>query len=335
MHLKVPRALGEEIRNKLACEGVLDRSRKIKTENGFIYIPITKKVSIKGTEIVEIESETQENKKKSLSDALKDKLSSAELEYVPRAFDVIGDIAVLEIPDEIISKKKIIGEALLKTFKNIKVVTNKTTSVGTEYRTREMEVVAGEKRTETLHKEHGCVYKLDVTTAYFSPRLGSERLRVAEKVKEGERVLVMFAGIGPYPVLIAKKMKPSEVVAIELNPSGVKYMEENIKLNKVKVKAILGDAGEEVKKLGQFDRIVMPLPKDAGNFLEATIPALKKGGTIHYYTFTRTTHEAADEAKKICENLGHKIEILKSVECGTYSPCLSRMCVDFKVLENK
>jgi tRNA (guanine37-N1)-methyltransferase len=332
MHLRVPRAQGEEIRNKLACEGVLDRSRKIKSEDGFIYIPVTKEVEIRDTEIVDIESETQEDKKHSLTSALKDKLSSAEMEYVPRAFDVIGDIAVLEIPDEIISKKKIIGETLLKTFRNIKVVANKKTAVGTEYRTREMEVVAGEKRTETLHKEHGCIYKLDVTTAYFSPRLGSERLRVAEQVREGERVLVMFAGIGPYPILIAKKMKPSEVVAIELNPSGVKYMEENIKLNKVKVKAILGDAGEEIKKLEQFDRIIMPLPKDAGNFLEATLPALKKGGIIHFYTFTHTSDEAADEAKKICENLGHKIEILKSIECGTYSPSLSRMCVDFKII---
>jgi tRNA (guanine37-N1)-methyltransferase len=333
MHLRVPRAQGEEIRNKLACDGVLDRSRKIKSENEFLYIPITREVTIRDTEIVDIESESQEDKKHSLTSALKDKLSSAEMEYVPRAFDVIGDIAVLEIPDEILSKKKIIGETLLKTFKNIKVVANKKTAVGTEYRTREMEVVAGEKRTETLHKEHGCVYKLDVTTAYFSPRLGSERLRVAEQVKEGERVLVMFAGIGPYAILIAKKRKPSEVLAIELNPSGVKYMEENVKLNKVKVKAILGDAGEEVKKLGQFDRIIMPLPKDAGDFLEATIPSLKKGGTIHYYTFTHTSDEAADEAKKICENLGHKIEILKSIECGTYSPSLSRMCVDFKIMK--
>jgi tRNA (guanine37-N1)-methyltransferase len=332
MHLRVPRSSAEEIRNKLAQEGVLDRSRKIQSENGFIYIPVTREVTIRDTEIVEIESETQINKKHSLTNALQNKLSSAEMEYVPRAFDVIGDIAVLEIPDEIISKKKIIGEALLKTFKNIKVVANKKTAVGTEYRTREVEVVAGEKRTETLHKEHGCVYKLDIATAYFSPRLGSERLRIADQVKEGERVLVMFAGIGPYAILTAKKRKPSEVIAIELNPEGVKYMEENIKLNKVKVKAILGDAGEEVKKLGQFDRIIMPLPKDAGNFLDSTIPALKKGGIIHYYTFTHTTDEAADEAKKICENLGYKIEILKSVECGTYSPCLSRMCVDFKII---
>ena len=331
MHLRVPRQRCEEIRNKLISENALDRTKKIQSEDGYIFIPLSKKVSIPGTEVVEIKAEPQEDRKKSLIDSLKGKLSDAEMAYVPRSFDLIGDVAILEIPDEIFDKRKIIGEALLETFKNIKVVANKKTSVGTEYRTREVEVIAGENRTETLHREHGCVYKLDVTTAYFSPRLGSERMRVAEQVRDGERVLVMFAGIGPYPVLIAKKRKPSEVVAIELNPEGVKYMLENIKQNKVKVKAVLGDAGEEVKKLGKFDRIIMPLPKDAGNFLAQTLPALNKGGVINYYTFTHTTDEAAEEARKICEGLGYKIQVLASVECGTYSPCLSRMCVDFQI----
>jgi tRNA (guanine37-N1)-methyltransferase len=195
-----------------------------------------------------------------------------------------------------------------------------------------VEVLAGEKRTDTVHKEADRAYKVDVTKAYFSPRLGTERMRVAKQVKEGERVLVMFAGIGPYPILISKKAKPKEVYAIELNPAAVGYMKENIKLNKVDVKAILGDVKAETPKLGKFDRIVMPLPKDAGNFLDVALPALKKGGTIHYYTFTRTTKEAAEEVRKICKSLGYEAEILASVECGTYSPCLSRICVDFRVM---
>jgi tRNA (guanine37-N1)-methyltransferase len=332
MHLKVASSKGEDARKKVLAEGAYDSGREIQRQGSFLFIPITKKVLFPDSEVVELAGIPVKKKPSSLKEALTGSLSVEELEKLPKAYDLIGDIAIVEIPDELSCKKKEIGEALLSTFKNIKVVANKKTSVGTEYRTRDVEVIAGEKRTETVHREAGCVYKLDVTTAYFSPRMGTERMRVASQVKEGERVLVMFAGIGPYAILIAKSAKPKEVYAVELNPSAVEYMKENIRLNKVDVKAILGDAGVEVGKHGLFDRIIMPLPKDAGNFLDKALPAVKKGGVINYYTFKGTTEEAAQEVKDICSKLGYKIEVLDSVECGTYSPQLSRMCVDFKVL---
>jgi tRNA (guanine37-N1)-methyltransferase len=332
MHLKVVSIKGEEARKKVHAEGAYDPGREIQRLGEFLFIPVTKKVDFPGAEIVELAGVPVKKESRSLKESLAAKLSAEELENLPKAYDLIGDIAILEIPDVLAGKKKEIGEALLSTFKNIKVVADKKTSVGTEYRTRGVEVIAGETRTETVHREAGCVYKLDVTTAYFSPRLGTERMRVASQVKEGERVLVMFAGIGPYAILIAKSAKPKEVFAVELNPSAVEYMKENIKLNKVAVKAILGDAGVEAGKHGLFDRIIMPLPKDAGNFLDKALPALKKGGVINYYTFKGTTEEASQEVKDICSKLGYKIKVIDSVECGTYSPQLSRMCVDFRVL---
>ncbi len=270
-----------------------------------------------------------EKKPRSLHEALSGKLADDELEMVPRSFDVIGDIAIIELPDGI--DKTLVGSALLETFKHIKTVAVKKTEVGTQYRTREVEVVAGAGRTETMHTEHGCRYLLDVSKAYFSPRLGTERMRVADKVQDGERVLVMFAGVGPYAILIAKKKKPAEVVAVELNPDAVDYMKTNIKLNKVKVTAVLGDAGEEAKNHGMFDRIVMPLPKDAGDFLDAAIPALNKNGTIHFYTFEKDCKEAETKVKEICEGLCCKIHVDKCVVCGSYSPAVSRICVDFRI----
>ncbi len=333
MHLKVKSGSGEEARKKLISEGVLDKARKIQKTDGYLLIPVTRAADYPGAELVNLEGKAAKRKSASLRETLEGRLSAEELAHLPNAFDIIGDIAVLEIPKELSAKKKIIGEALLETFKNLKVAANKTTSVGTEYRTRNVEVIAGEKRTETTHREYGCEYKLDITTSYFSPRLGTERMRVAKQVKPGERVLVMFAGIGPYAILIAKTARPKEVYAVELNPSAVEYMKENIRLNKADVKAVLGDAGAEAGKYGKFDRIIMPLPKDAGNFLDKALPALKKGGVIHYYTFAGTTEEAAQEVKNICSKLGHKIEVLDAVECGTYSPQLSRMCVDYKLIK--
>ena len=331
-HLRVERKRGEEVRKKLMAAGVLDRARKVIRDGDYLLLPVKEEIDLPGTEIVRVAGKGSKMRALSLSDSLKDVLSAEELAMMPRSFDIIGDIAVLEIPEELMSKGKSIGESLLSTFKNIKVVARKKTSVGTEYRTREVEVLAGEPRTETTHKEYGCLYRLDVSNAYFSPRLGTERMRVASQVKEDERVLVMFAGVGPYAILIAKKRKPSEVVAIELNPSAVEYMKENVKLNKAKVVPVLGDVKTETPKLGRFDRIIMPLPKDAGDFLDVALPTLNKGGVIHYYTFTGTTKEAADEVRKICSGLGRKADVLASVECGTYSPCLSRMCVDFRLI---
>jgi len=275
-------------------------------------------------------------KPRSLREALEDKLSAWELSMVPRSFDVVGDIAVIEFPEELAGKEKVIADALIKTFRNINVVVEKTSEVSGEYRTRGLRVIAGESRTTTVHKEYGLRYAMDLKSAYFSPRLGTERARVAEKVKKGEKVLVMFAGVGPYAILISKKSDAGEVYAVELNHDAVEYMKENIKLNKAgNVFALEGDAGvkvpELVNKAGKFDRIIMPLPKDAGSFLDAALPALRENGTIHFYYFARDPGEAVEKVREISMNLGYEIEILEAVECGSYSPCLSRICIDFKI----
>ena len=332
MHLKVKKKKGEGIRKKLVELNLLDLDRGILSENDFLFIPITGEIEIPDTELVEIKGKKIPRRVRSLREALKNQLSSKELELIPRSFDIIGDIAILEIPEELRGKKSIIGDALLKTFKNIKVVANKKTRVGTEFRTRALEIISGEKRKETVHREYNCLYKLNVETAYFSPRLGTERMRITSQVKDSERVLVMFSGVGPYPVLISKKSKPKEVYAIELNPEAFRYLKENIVLNKVDVTAINGNVEEETKKLGKFDRIVMPLPKDAGNFLNVALPALKKNGVIHFYDFAHNEQKSIEKVEKICKELGYKIEILKAVKCGSYSPRIFRVCVDFWVV---
>jgi tRNA (guanine37-N1)-methyltransferase len=332
MHLKVRKNSGETIRQQLIAAGVLDYSRRIQSDGDFILIPVTDAVNIPDTEIVEVAGEKLPKKTRSLKDALKDKLSAEELLLLPTSFDVIGDIAILELPPPLVDRRKEIGEALLETFHNLKVVAEKMTRVDTEYRTRGLDVIAGEDRKETVHREQGCLYRLNVESAYFSPRLGFERLRVASQVREGERVLVMFAGVGPYAILIAKNAKPVEVYAIELNPEAFKYMVENIRVNKVDVKPILGDAGEEVRALGKFDRIIMPLPKDAGSFLDSALPALKAGGIIHLYDFSSGEEESTKKAEELCAKLGYKVRVLEVVRCGSYAPDTARLCVDFQVI---
>ncbi|MFH1721691.1 MAG: class I SAM-dependent methyltransferase family protein [Candidatus Altiarchaeota archaeon] len=336
LYLKIDSREGALIKEKLIKLGIFDRLRKIqRPKEGVLIIPITRPITIENTEVISAPGESITPKPKSHREALEGKLSDDEAGLVPKSYDLIGDIAIVEIPEGLEEKKKEIGQSFLDTFPNIKVVAAKTAPVGSEYRTRGVKVIAGENRLDTVHREYGCRYRLDVSKAYFSPRLGTERMRVAKQVKKGERILVLFAGIGPYAILIAKMAKPSEVVAVELNPDAVEYLRQNIGLNHVDVKAIEGDARIVTSELGLFDRILMPLPKDAGSFLESVLSAVKPGGFVHYYDFSSSTEESKKKVAEFTKQIGYEIKIHSAVECGSYSPVLSRICVDFQVLKRE
>lgn len=226
-----------------------------------------------------------------LKEVLKDKLTQSELNTLYAGFDIIGDIAVLKIPEPLEPKKHLIAEALLKAVRSVHTVLQQTTPVEGEYRLRGLEVLAGEPKFETTHREHGCLYKVDLRAAYFTPRLSAERLRVANQVREGEVVINMFAGVGPYSILIAKRVKEVKIYSIDSNPEAYRYMLENIRLNKVehKVVPLLGDAAEIIRSALQqkADRVIMPLPEKALHYLPDAYSALKGGrGVIHYYEHT-------------------------------------------------
>jgi len=323
-YLKVPKNRAEEIRLRLAESGGLDTGRVIERDQDFIYLPVKNRKKVAGCEVVERKPAYKEKRPRSLREA------AGGDTQAPTSFDIVGDIAILEFDEDYKGGKEEVADALLNTFSNISVVVEKSAKVSGEYRIRGIGHLAGEKRTTAVHTEYGCRYRVDVARDYFSPRLGTERMRVAGKVEEGERVLVLFAGVGPYTVLIAKKRKPKDVVAVELNPHAAEALRENARINKVAVKVVEGDAREVTPGLGKFDRIVMPLPKDAGDFLDAALPALKKGGVVHFYTFAHDEKEAHAAVEEKTELLGYKVKIQETVECGSYSPCLARYCVDFK-----
>jgi tRNA G37 N-methylase Trm5 len=161
------------------------------------------------------------------------RLSERERTHLKTSFDVVGDIAILEIDKELRRKQKLLADTLLSTQKHIKTVLRKDGAHEGEFRTQKLHYLSGERRTETLYRESGAQLKLDVGQVYFSARLGHERLRVAQSVKPGERVLVMFSGCAPYPVVIAKNAQPKQIVGVEINPVGHRYGLENLRLNKL------------------------------------------------------------------------------------------------------
>ena len=199
--------------------------------------------------------------------------------------DVVGDIAIVRLAGFTSSEKKRVAGALLDTLGNVRVVMEQEGGIEGEYRLRRLKRLAGEKRTLTVHRENGCAFRVDVARCYFSPRLSTERLRIAELAKRRERVLNMFAGVGPFSVVIAKKAG-ARVTSCELNSFAAKLHLENDRLNKVEdlVTVIQGDAAELPERTtSKFDRILMPHPSEADRFLPTALRLASKGATIHYY----------------------------------------------------
>ena len=258
-----------------------------------------------------------------------------------RSLDIIGDIAIVKIPDEFLDKRFIFGERLLERMPYLKVILRQVTPVEGAYRIRSLEHIAGENRKWTVYKEHGVKIKVDVEKVYFSPRLSTERKRVMELVENGERIVNMFAGAGPYTILIAKHRDIRIIHSIDINPVAIHYHLENIFLNKVSDKVILyrGDAGEMIERfiMGKVDRVLMPLPEIALEYLEYAFKALDNRGWIHVYLhipYEDTWREALEKAREIVLNAvppGWRVHNAYPHKVREVATRLLQVCVDTHV----
>ncbi len=204
---------------------------------------------------------------------------------VSSGVDVVGDVAIVRLGGFSLSEKRRVAKALLAELKNVRVVMEQEGGIEGEYRLRRLRHLAGERRTLTLHRENGCAFRVDVARCYFSPRLSTERLRVAELVRPGERVLNMFAGVGPFSVPIAKR-RGARVMSCELNEYAAELHLENNRLNRVdRLVEVMNEDAADLPGLTKtkFDRVLMPLPSEADKFLPTALRLTKKGGAIHYY----------------------------------------------------
>ncbi|MEK6837488.1 MAG: class I SAM-dependent methyltransferase family protein, partial [Nanoarchaeota archaeon] len=250
--------------------------------------------------------------------------------------EIIGSIALLEAPKGMAKEAKQAASEILKAQKNIKSVYQKIGSHEGKLRIQKLKRVLGERGTITTHKENGITLKLDVAKVYFSPRQATERKRVYEQVKKPERVLVMFSGIGPFAIAMAKNTPAVQVYGVELNKTSHKYAVENARINKVeaKTKLFCGDVRKIVPKLGKFDRLLMPLPKGAERFLDVAFAAAKKGCIMHFYDFEKEEdipQKAIGKITTAAAKSKRKIRTLNVVKCGQLAPRAYRVCVDFLV----
>ena len=272
-----------------------------------------------------------------LKDALKNELTEKELDLLVRAYDVVGDIAITIIPPELEAKERIIGETLLRLHKNVKVVVKRHGNYEGELRTIALEIIAGENRKETEYKEHGVRFRLNPEKVYFSVRSSNERKRLASLVQPGEDILVMFSGIGAFPLVMAKNSLAGKIIGIEKNPHAHGYAVQNLVRNKKisNVTFLEGDVVDVVPSLGRkFDRIAMPLPKTGETFLELALSSLARGGWLHFYDFQQADKfdDSVDKVRIACANSNCTLVQSQAFVCGHCSPQEFRICVDAQII---
>ena len=229
-----------------------------------------------------------------LKTILKNVLPPEDISKLYSAFDIVGSIIILRIPDSLNSRKHIIADTVLMNIKSAKSIFAQTSAVQGDYRLRNLEYLAGVNCTATEHREHGCRFKVDVSKTYFSPRLSTERMRISKMIADNEIITNMFAGVGTYSILIAKSNKTCKVYSIDSNPIANELALVNAQLNKVRERVIpiCGDAREVIFKQlrGTSTRVLMPLPEKAKEFVDFAVMALKeKKGMIHYFAHIRAT----------------------------------------------
>ena len=349
--VKTEKLKGEELRQTLKERELLRTDARITTDDRFIYLPLVRALTEAELSKIGIkEAPTREftivEKRKNIEDILGFKPS----------FEVVGDIAVLTESVDLPKEPEVAG-MIMNLHRNIKVVAKRSSPVEGVFRTRKLQVIAGANRTETMHKENGCRYRLDLEKVYFNPRLAGERARVAAQVARSVNaeveVLDMFAGVGAFSIQVAKRAPQSHVTAIDINPDAIRYLRENTRLNRVSnIDAIGGDIREVYGNFrDKADRIIMNLPKSAYLFLREALSMLKpQGGIIHFYdlesaypeegeekhdTLERAITQAKEKLMVNLQGLGDEsrsVEILEARKVKAYAPYAYIIGVDAKII---
>ncbi|MGC9516597.1 MAG: class I SAM-dependent methyltransferase [Methanomicrobiales archaeon] len=336
--LKVQKTMANEIRKILLKKSLINLNYKIKQTDKGIIIPLIKnpdphllnELDLSPENIVESEFQNQKRGPKSLKDYLTNKIDPKTMEEIKSSFDIIGDVVILEIPQDLDDYKYIIGDAALKFTKRRTVYRKKSKIKGLK-RTREFEHLAGEKNSETVHKEFGARFSMDVKKVYFSPRLATERKRISNLVEDGETIVDMFAGVGPFSIIIARENNV-KIYAIDINPDAYYYLKQNIEMNKVqeRIVPVLGDAADYLKLTNiKANRILMNLPGIAWKYLENGMEALKYGGILHYYEFASDFETAVNRIENAAQP--RNVEILNKRKVKSKSPGKWHIGVDAKV----
>lgn len=245
---------------------------------------------------------------------------------LPSSYQILGNILLLKLSNKkAIANKKKIGSASLNAFPYINSVCLQK-GVSGELRKPTIDIIAG-KETETLHHELNCVFKIDVAKIMWSKGNHEERKRMISLAGTGETIVDMFAGIGYWAISIAKFKKVKRVFAVEKNPVSFKYLQENIRLNRISnVTPILGDCRKA--KLPVADRIIMGYFPDTLKFLPAALKISKKGTVIHLHELGKDSNEIKRRIENLMKKSKVKAKITDTKIIKSYSPSKKHFVFD-------
>jgi tRNA (guanine37-N1)-methyltransferase len=347
-YVKVPVQSGERVRSILADEGLLDNDYRIVRIEDSLYLPlianaskndVEETIDLADYEFGMTKFESIIEGPRSLEEALEDELDSEELELLPRAYDLVGDIAVLEIPEELEEYDEVIGHAFLSIYPHFSTILAKKGAISGVKRTRSYKFLAGKKKTSTVHTEYGIDMAVDLSKAYFSPRLLEEHRRVAEQVHDDELVVDMFTGVGPFALHIAKRTA-AKIVAIDINRDAIDLLEKSISLNRLKgdIECVAANAEEYVQSRfhKDVDRIIMNHPSAADDYVDVASNALMPGGMLHYYEFISEPEpekKAHDKITRLIKESHRQVdEILEIRRVRDSAPYEYQMAIEVRVI---
>lgn len=268
-----------------------------------------------------------------LKELLKHDLLDEELNAVVGGYDVVGDMAIIIVPKLLAAREKDIANAILQSNKRIKVVAKRSGHYEGEFRTIDLEIIAGNCTKDVLVKEFGVRLVFDPQAVYFSTRSANERKRIASLVQKGEDVLVLFSGIGPFPLVISRFSEARSIIGIEKNRAAFEYAQKNLQLNKKlnNITFYLGDVVDVVPNLKRrFDRVLMILPTRGEEFLPIALQTLKTGGYLHFYDMAHLGHftDSIEKVAVAADDQQRQVVSATVSKCGHCAPRTYRICVD-------
>jgi len=327
--IAVPRADGEESRQALATAGVLDDDHQIVVEDETLYIPVTDPTVVPDRFETTVRELPARQTVKTPADILGDEPSLERL----------GDVVIVDEDDP--DRAAEIAEAVMESDLPVRSVLNRASKIKGELRVRDWELLAEREApdtdrspTETVHREYGHEFLLDLDAVYFSPRLATERHRVVDQIEADERVVDMFAGVGPFAIPAASR--GAEVVAVDLNETAVDYLRENARRNGVSdsITAIAGDVRAVVDDYhGWADRLVMNLPHSAGAFLETAVDLAGEECVIHYYDIQHDSEPFGPgiEAIRAAAEPEYDVGVETEHVVRSYAPHELNVCLDVRL----
>lgn len=352
--VRVEREEGEETRRRLAERNLVADELQITVADGWLYIPVTDAEAVP-EDMTVVDHEIAERSTQDMP---------ADLLGFEPSYERLGDIVIIDEDDD--ERAQRIADAIVESDLPVATVVNRASKVKGELRVRDWDVLAEEETeaseasrgsedtssgTETVHREYGCEFLLDVAEVYFSPRLATERHRVAEQVGSGERVFDMFAGVGPFVVPCAKH--GAEVVGVDLNERAVEYLRENARRNSVEeqVTAIQGDVRDVVSGSSDesdgvnevapdyedwADRVVMNLPHSADEFLDAAVAVAGDDCVLHYYDIQHDEDPfgPGEEAIRAAAEPEYDVSVETRHVVRSYAPHELNVCLDVRLTRN-